>query len=116
MYLNEPVSFQLTPDQNGNIVATPLPKRLTLKTRTSIKLLAWSVPWNQDIPLEVVDLIKPVSFPTALVTEVPLPIPATKPGDQKYEFVPFELKCSNTSVSAFDDLLEFRTNADLHKK
>jgi hypothetical protein len=114
--LAEPVSFQIWNDQNGNLVIAPQQKRLTLKTKTSIKLLAWSVPWNQDIPLELTDLIKPMTFPSTVQSSVQLPVPSMNPDAGAWQLAPFGIRLSNASVNAANDRIEMRTDIDLERQ
>ncbi len=82
LYLRETVSFAVTADEQGMITMTPHPRMLLLKTKISIKLLDWALPWYQEVPLQVTDLIAPMRFPAALATDLPLPVPtdASTPG------------------------------------
>jgi hypothetical protein len=116
MYLFESVSLSLTSTKNGEIVLNPEQKGMILKTKFTVSLLGWQVPWYQEVPLEFTDMIKPLSFPIALKSEIQFPLPAKTFGDQKLEFAPYLLELSNSKVSAANNKLEYRTDVDFRRK
>lgn len=116
LYLNEPVSFDLIASSQGVISLKPLPKKLILKAKVKINLLGWDVPWYQEIPLELAELVKPIQFPIALKSEIQFPLPASKSGDQKIEYAPYLLEMNNASVEGQNTKIIYRTNIDFKKK
>lgn len=115
-YLNDRIQFALTVADSDYIKLTPLPKSVLLKVKVSINLLGWSIPYSKEIPLQSVDLIKPVMIPSALRSEVVFPIPAAQFGEQQYEFVRRYITFTKTTVRTFDNMLEYRGNIDLTKE
>jgi hypothetical protein len=116
LYLYEPVSFGMIPTGNGSLQLKPIPKKLILKTKTSIKLLEWYVPWYQEIPLELTDLIQPVTLPLGFKTEVGFPLPSSKNSNAKIEYVPYLINLSDTQLNLINNKIEFKTNIDFVKK
>ncbi len=116
LYLYEPITFEVLPDGYGNLLLKPIPKRLALKTKTSIKLLEWYVPWYQEIPLELTDLIQPVKIPLGLRTEIGFPLPSLQNSNEKIEFVPYLIDLSSAKLELKNNKIEFKTNIDFRKK
>ncbi len=116
LYLKEGITFDVQLTDTGTVVLKPQSKTLLLKTKFSIKLLEWKIPWNQDIPLQLTDLMKPVTVRLALMTEIWFPLPASKAGADKLEYVPYYLQLSKTSVGIKNGVLESKTDVDFKRK
>ncbi len=116
LYLNEPLVFDISVNDSGYIALKSRPKKLMLKTKISIKLLQWNVPWYQEIPLEISEILKPMSFPIAMKPEIMFPKPAEKSGDQKMQYEPYILDFSRSSVSGLQNKIQYRTNIYFIKK
>lgn len=116
LYLNEPLVFDISVNESGNLTLKPRPKKLMLKTKISIKLLQWNVPWYQEIPLEISEILKPISFPIAMKPEIMFPKPADKSGEQKMQNEPYILEFTGSSVIGLQSKLQYRTNINFIKK
>lgn len=116
LYLYEPITFEMLPDGNGYLILKPQPKQLILKTKTSVKLIEWYVPWYQELPLELTDLVQPVRLPLGIKTEIKFPLPSSKNSNDKIEFVPYTLDLKNTRISLIDNKIDFGTNIEFIKK
>jgi hypothetical protein len=116
LYLKESISFDVLPADTGAIILRPQSKTLILKTKFYVKLLEWKVPWSQDIPLQLTDLMKPVTVRFALMSEIWFPLPASKAGANKLDYVPYYLQLSKTSVGIKNGMLESKTDVDFKKK
>jgi len=114
--LDESISLTLSATDTGTIVLAPQKKTLMLKATFTVSLLEWRIPWNQEIPLEVTDLIAPIAIPAAFRSEIPFPLPATKFGSERVEFVPHVLEMSGLRVAASGDAIELRSNVTMKKK
>lgn len=114
--LNEGISFDISSDKNSNLSLKAKSKQLKLKTKTSISLFGLELPWNQEVPIEVSQVIPPISVPLALESEISFPLPAQKFGNDKVQYAPYLLKLSQTKISAENNKLEYRTNIDFIKK
>ena len=115
-YLDEQIQFVVTAADSDFIRLNPVPKTVLLKTKITINLLGWNIPYYKEIPLETTDLIKPVLIPSALRSDIVFPIPASQYGDQRLEFVKRYLRFSKSSVNANDNILEYRSNIDFEKE
>ena len=115
-YLNEQVQFVVSAADSVYILLNPAPQTVMLKTKITISLLGWDVPYYREIPLQVTDLIKPVFIPSALRSEIIFPIPASRYGEQRLEFVKRFLRFSKSSVRANDNILEYQSNIDFEKE
>lgn len=115
LYLNDQFNFEAK-SINGKMFLAPEKKNVLLKTKISIKLLEWSIPYYKEIPLEVAELIKPLELPLASQSEILFPMPAKKFGDSKVEFVPLGIELNNTSLSSTKDYLKINTNLNFKAK
>jgi len=116
LYLIEPIAFDLLALKTGMLTLKPKPKKMILKTKISINLLGWDVPWYKEVPLELSDLVKPIDFPITLKSEIQFPLPASKAGDQKLDYAPYTLELKNASVSGTTSRIIYKTDIDFMKK
>ncbi len=114
-YLNEQFTLDAI-TSNGTLTLKPLKKTMKLKTKISIKLLEWSVPYYQEIPLEITDLMKPITFPLAVPSLVMFPLPAETFNTNKLEFAPFSVELKNTTMKAHQNIIDYRTDIDFKRK
>jgi len=115
-YLNEPIQFKISAADSDYIQLSPVPKILTLKTKVSISLLGLNLPYYKEIPLQAVDIIKPVKVPSAIKSEIVFPIPASEYSGEKMKFVKRFLRFTKSSVGANDNVLEYRSNIQFEKE
>jgi hypothetical protein len=116
LYLYEPITFDIIATGKGNLLLKPVAKKMILKTKTSVKLLGWYVPWYQEVPLEITDLIQPATLPLGFRTEIYFPLPSSKNSNEKIGFVPYLINLSDTKLNLVNNRLEFKTNIDFVKK
>ena len=114
--LRENIAFDLRGTDTGTIVLRPIPKTLMLKARFTVKLLQWGIPWNEDIPLQIEELVKPLVLPVALRTEIGFPVPSSETQSGAFEFVPHLLSFTNSVVTARGNAFEFRSSIYFLKK
>ena len=115
-YLNEQIQLAVSAADSDYIRLIPVPKTVLLKTKITISLLGWNIPYYREIPLQTTDLIKPVMIPSALRSEIVFPVPASQYGDQRMEFVKRSLRFSKSAVRANNNVLEYRSNIDFEKE
>ncbi|MBI5648252.1 MAG: hypothetical protein HY962_15075 [Ignavibacteriae bacterium] len=113
--LNERIAFDVRATDTGTAVLKPVSRTLMLKARFTVTLLEWGIPWNQDIPIQLSEIMQPLVIPLALRTEVAFPVPSQKVNAGSFEFVPHLLEFSHASVSARSNVLEFRTAIGFRK-
>ena len=116
MYLKEPITFELIPSGKGNITFKPLPRKILLKTKFAVSLLQWKVPYYQEVPLEITEMLKPITMPLSFSTEMPLPLPAQKFGGQQVEYVPYKIDVQNSKLSINSNKIEYRTDLNITRK
>ncbi|MDQ1266138.1 MAG: hypothetical protein QG635_1290 [Bacteroidota bacterium] len=116
LYLFEPIIFEIRTSGKGTVTLKPKPKKLMLKAKFSVKLLDWSIPWYQEIPIELTEILQPIIIPITLMTEFNLPLPSKIPGSNKFDYKPYFIKLSESSAEAEGNILEFNTNIDFLKK
>ena len=116
IYLYEPVSFVVKPDKTGNIAIYPEHKSLMLRTKFYINLLEWKVPYYQEIPLELTDMIQPILLPLTFGSQLSLPLPAQKFGKNNIEFGHFDFKLTDQKVSTVNNKIVFTATMSLKRK
>ena len=115
-YLDEQIFFTVAAADSDYIRLNPVPKTVRLKTKITINLLGWNIPYYKEIPLLTTDLIKPVLIPSAVTSEIVFPIPAAQYGSQRLELVKRLLRFSRSTVRANNNVLEYRSNIDFEKE
>jgi hypothetical protein len=116
LYLYETITFNLIAENNGYVTLKPEPKRMILKSKFYVNLLGWQFPWYQEVPLEISELIEPIKLPISVRPEFMLPLPSSKPGDQKIEYAPYILDFSNSNVTASNNRIEFKSDVNFRPK
>lgn len=116
LYLSEPVQFTIAPTGVGMVTLTPKPKQLKLKTKIAISMLSLNLPWYQEVPLKLEELVKPMQFPIAMQSDFNLPVPSSTFSSNQFEQVPYKFNMSETKVIADKNVIEFKTNVELIKK
>lgn len=114
-YLHDQLQFALSAADSDYLLLTPLPKTVLLKTKVSTQLLGWKIPFTREIPLQSTDVIKPVRVPSAIRSEIVIPIPASHFGQQQAELVRRNIYFTKTMISAGNNVLEYRGNIDFSK-
>ncbi len=115
-YLDEEVQFNVSAADSDYIKLAPIPKTVILKSKVTISLLGWNIPYYKEIPLQATDLIRPVLIPSALRSEIVFPLPAAQYGSERLNFVKRYLRFSKSSVRANNNGLEYRSNIDFEKE
>ncbi len=115
IYLNDQFNFE-TKTVNGKVYLAPEKKNVMLKTKISIKLLEWSVPFYKEVPLDVAEIIKPLELPMASQSEIYFPMPAKQFGESRLEFIPLGIELFSTSLSSTKDYLKINTNVNFKPK
>ncbi|NUN68124.1 MAG: hypothetical protein HUU02_00255 [Bacteroidetes bacterium] len=114
-YLDEQVFFTVAAADSDFIRLNPVPKTVKLKTKITIDLLGWQVPYYKEIPLLTTDLIKPVLIPSAVTSEIVFPVPAAQYGADRMAFVKRYLRFSRSTVNTTANAVEYRSNIDFIK-
>ena len=116
LYLKDNVEFKIESKENGNILLKPVPKKLRLKTKFSIAILKWNLPWREEIELEFADILSPIPVPMTLATEVDLPFPAKNKNPGQFDFLPFKVDFTEVQIKTIDDNLIWKSNANIMNK
>jgi hypothetical protein len=79
--LKDSITFNVKTDATGAITLAPAKQTVKLSTTFHVNLLGWEIPWNEETPLQLDDLIAPITMPGILSGEIKLPLPQrnTKP-------------------------------------
>ncbi|MCX6153124.1 MAG: hypothetical protein NT007_03075 [Candidatus Kapabacteria bacterium] len=116
MYLIEPITFELNIGNPGFAVLKPIPKQIKLKTKFEIKLLEWKIPWYQEIPLELVQVVQPINFPLSINSEIQFPLPTDQSGAGQIQMVPYLLLLSKTKINGEANKISYQCNMDFKRK
>ena len=116
LYLYEPIAFNLNPANSSELLLSPEPKTLILKTKTSFKLFEWYIPWYYEVPLQLSDLISPVQFPIGIKTEISFPLPSSKNSNEKIEYWPYQINLDKSKLIFKNNQIEYITNKNFIKK
>ncbi len=114
-YLNDSVQFSISTADSQAIVLTPLHKPLVLKAQISLQMVQLQIPYYREITLQSTEILKPIHIPSALTSEIVFPIPSSKFGRQKLDFVRRTLDFSRYSVSTNSNSIEIRSNINFVK-
>lgn len=92
--LRDTVTLLVKSDPKGGITLTPAKQTVMLVTTFHVSLLGWEIPWNEETPLQINELLQPITMPGILSGEIKLPAPAREYSSSRYEFVtvPVEMK------------------------
>lgn len=115
-YLSDQIPWEVSVADSDYILLRPIPKTVLLKTKITIMFLGWNIPYYREIPLSSTDLVKPVLIPSALRSEIVFPVPAAQFGRQLLSYVHRSLVFTKTSISAKQNMFEYRGNIDFTNK
>jgi hypothetical protein len=116
LYLKENIDFKLEYTDSGYVVLKPQPKKLKLKTKFSIALVKWNIPWYQEIELQLTDLLAPIAVPFALATDISLPLPSKNNKQGTFTNVLYEVNLTKVSLKADDDVIHWRSDIGFKRK
>lgn len=114
IYMNETIKFEVLPS-NDEVIFKPLPKILNLKTRITIKLLNWDVPYYQEIPIQATDLLKPLGIKLGFSGEITLPKPSTNVRN-KFELKNYNVNFKSPKIKIEQNRLFYNSNIELNSK
>lgn len=115
LYLKEDITFNLKAE-NNQLIITPDAQEIELKTKFTITLLDFKIPYSQGFKLKLKDLVKPIKLPLAFANYVDLPKPEEKVNSKKLVYDKYELKLDNAKVKSDGGVIEYGANVKLDKK
>lgn len=107
LYLYETIRFEIS-STNTEIIMKPIPKTLKLKTKIKVKLVNWDLPYYQEIPIQVTDLLKPLRLPLGFSNEILLPRPSIKTPN-KFEQSIYTLTFKDSKINIEKNRLLFES-------
>jgi hypothetical protein len=116
LYLYEDIVFDVKTTDSGYVVLMPQPKDMKLKTKISIKLLEWKIPYYQEIPLKLTDIVKPMTIPIAVKPDIQFPLPAESFGKEKVKMANYKLELKNTKLYLNNNIIDYRSDMDFIRK
>jgi hypothetical protein len=108
--LRDTVSLAVLPGANGAWQLVPQRGTLLLEATLHVSLLGWEVPWKEEIPLRVEDVLTPVTLPAFFAAEIKIPVPADTFGDRNYEFVAHPVEFRDTHIVVGEQGLTWQFN------
>lgn len=116
LYLKDTIEFKVESAKGSDIIFKPISKKLNLRSKFSVEILKWKVPWRESIELELADIISPIEIPMNISTEVSLPLPekSKKPGE--FNHISYTLEFYNSEVSIQNENLLWEANFNIINK
>ena len=96
--MRDTVSFAVEAGKDGGLMLIPQRGDLLLEATLHVNLLGWEVPWREDIPLRVEDLLTPIALPALFTSEIKIPVPADTYGDRNYKFAAHPVEFRDTRI------------------
>ena len=116
LYMIESIVFDVLPEKPGFIQLIPEKKTLILKTKFFVKLLEWKLPWYQETPVELTEMMQPIKMPISVQSDFKLPLPAKKFGNEKLEDATYLLDFKQVNVNTDKNQIEYKCNIELIRK
>lgn len=110
--LKDSITFNVKTDATGAITLAPAKQTVKLSTTFHVNLLGWEIPWNEETPLQLDDLIAPITMPGILSGEIKLPAPAKEYKTGRYEFVTLPVIIKNTEASTENGKIEIQADIE----
>ena len=96
--LRDTVTLLVKSDPKGGITLAPAKQTVKLSTTFHVSLLGWEIPWNEETPLQLDELLQPITMPGILSGEIKLPAPAREYSSSRYEFVTIPVEMKNVEA------------------
>ncbi len=114
--LDENLAFEIIPGMNDQIVLTPKPKLLNMKTKFTINLLSWKLPYSKNFAFQTKDLLKPIALPLIFTTEFNLPPISQSNKTSNSPAKTYRIRMNNSKINAQNNTIEYRADIKLDKK
>ncbi|MDT8323444.1 MAG: hypothetical protein RRA94_04970, partial [Bacteroidota bacterium] len=72
--LHDTVTLAVEGGRNGGLLLVPQRGEVLLEATLLVNLLGWEVPWREDIPLRVEELLSPIALPALFAAEIKIPV------------------------------------------
>ncbi|MFC2131132.1 hypothetical protein ACFLSQ_06830 [Bacteroidota bacterium] len=116
LYLKENVEFKLKNSDSGFVILKPQPKKLSLKSKFTISILEWNIPWREEIEIEFTDILNPIAVPMAIAADIDLPIPVKFGKKGHFKDIPYKVKFSKVRLFTDDNVLRWKSYVHFKKK
>jgi len=113
--LRDTVSMDLQAGKDGTLMLVPRRGEVMLHATLYVKLAGWEIPWNEDIPLRIDELLAPVSLPALISTSIKLPVPAREYSDESYEFVDVPIRLRDPVLFLEGDRIRYTFDCEFMK-
>lgn len=113
VYLCEPIAFKIKTGENAVAQLVPERRTLLLKVKLYIKMLEWRIPWYEEIPLELTDVVKPINIPLALSSSTLLPLPVA--GMEGVKNTEFRVSFLNPKITLRGGEIRYGTDIELKR-
>lgn len=110
--LTDSITFLVKTNDKGAIMLVPARQTVLLSTTFHVRLLGWEIPWNEKTPLQIDELIQPVTMPGILAGEIKLPAPAREYKSGRYEFVSVPVLIHRTEAGTANGRIEIQADVE----
>lgn len=114
-YTKDTISFKLQ-SQSNNIILKPQNNNIGIKTKFTISLFGWDIPWRETINLNLSDLLKPFEIPLSISSSLELLLPDFKNNKMTFKEIPTKIETNNFSVSTSTSGIKIQSNINFIKK
>ena len=113
LYLNDEVSIKLLKKKNGKVNFAPVEKPLILKTKFSINIAGWKIPWKEEIEMDLSDILNEIELPINFTSDVELPFPEYKSNRMDIKYKKYKVVLKNVNPEAKKDQVVLKSDIDL---
>ncbi len=113
-YSKDTLNFKVQ-SQSHNIVLKPQNDKVDIKTKFTITLFGWNIPWRETINLSIADILKPLEIPLEINTSVIFPLPDFKIKKLTLKGIPAKIKTKNFNVSSSKNGMTIKSNLEFTK-
>lgn len=114
-YLADRMRFGIMSGGADTVLLKPEPHTFLLKTKMTIRLLDWTLPYYREVPIEANGIVGPILLPLSVSSTVMFPAPYAADASQRLAFIPRGIRLSHTSVWAQGEQLEFRADVNFSR-
>ncbi|MDX9759843.1 MAG: hypothetical protein RBU27_11850 [Bacteroidota bacterium] len=110
--LKDSITFRVKTNEKGAISLIPARQTVLLSTTFHVSLLGWEIPWNEKTPLQLDELLQPITMPGILAGEITLPAPAREYSSGRYEFVSVPVVIRRTEAGTANGRIEIQADVE----
>jgi hypothetical protein len=110
--LRDTVTFYIKTDSKGALTLSPAKQKAILTATFHVNLLGWEIPWSEDTPLQLDDIIQPITVPGMLTGAIKLPAPAREYRSGRIEFIAIPIEIRRPEVGITDGKITLEADVE----